>query len=269
MTQATEFLTVDGRRLEVARHPGTDHDAPTLIFLHEGLGSVGLWKGFPQAVGQATGCPVLVYSRAGYGRSDPVPVPRPLTYMHHEGLVVLPELMDVAGIGDAILVGHSDGASIALVNAGGVRDPRVRGVVAMAPHVFNEDISVASIREARTAYETGGLRDRLARHHADVDCAFWGWNRAWLDPDFRHWTIEEFLPAIRIPLLLIQGREDEYGTAAQLDAIARQSGGPVETCWLTPCRHSPHKDRPDETLAAIAAFVARVRREVPAAAAQP
>lgn len=269
MTMAVkEFLKVDGRRLEVVRHDGTDRDAPTLIFLHEGLGSVDLWKDFPQAVGQATGCPVMVYSRAGYGQSDPVPVPRPLTYMHHEGLTVLPELFDVAGIDRAILVGHSDGASISLINAGGVRDPRVLGVVAMAPHVFNEEVCVASIREAKTAYETTPLRDRLARYHKDVDCAFWGWNHAWLDPGFWHWNIEEFLPDIRISLLLIQGREDEYGTAAQLDAIERQAGGPVESCWLSPCRHSPHKDKPDETLAAITAFVARVRDDV-TAAAQP
>lgn len=269
MTAVKDTLEVDGRTLEVVRHTGADRDAPTLIFLHEGLGCIDLWKDFPQAVGRATGCPVLVYSRAGYGQSDPVPVPRPLTYMHHEGLTVLPDLLEAAGIDRTILVGHSDGASIALINAGGVRDPRVLGAVAMAPHVFNEAVCVASIREARTAYETTALRDRLARYHKDVDCAFWGWNRAWLDPDFWHWNIEEFLPDIRIPLLLIQGREDEYGTAAQLDAIERQAGGTVESCWLSPCRHSPHKDKPEETLAAIATFVARVRQETEAPAAQP
>ena len=230
--------------------------AATLVFLHEGLGCVALWKDFPDRVAEATGLGVLVYSRRGYGESDPVELPRPLTYMHEEALEVLPEVLDAAGIRSAIMVGHSDGASIALIHAGGVRDSRVRGLVLMAPHVFNEEISVRSIRAAKEAYERGGLRDQLARYHGDnVDNAFWGWNRAWLDPGFVQWNIEEFVPRIEVPLLLIQGEDDQYGTQRQVHAIRDRAPGPVELLMLPDCRHSPHRDQSAATLAAIRGFV--------------
>jgi pimeloyl-ACP methyl ester carboxylesterase len=255
----TRFLTVGDSRLEYQWFGPGPEQAPTLVLLHEGLGCVAMWRDFPQRVAEATGCGVLVYSRAGYGASSAVEVPRPLTYMHIEGLEVLPRVLDAAGIRRAILIGHSDGASIAIINAGGVRDPRVLGVAVMAPHVFNEEVCVASIREAKVAYETTPLRERLARYHGDnVDCAFWGWNKAWLDPEFWHWNLEEFLAPIPIPMLLIQGEQDEYGTAIQLEAIERQVNGPVQTVWLDNCRHSPHKDRPEATLAALREFVGRV-----------
>lgn len=260
MTNETEtgFLTVDGVRLEYQRHPATRRNTPTLVFLHEGLGCVALWKEFPAQVAGATGCEVLVYSRQGYGESDPIDVPRPLTYMHREGLEVVSRVLDVAGIDEAVLVGHSDGASIALVNVGGVRDPRVTGLVLMAPHVFNEELCVASIREAKVAYETGDLRERLERRHGkNVDCAFWGWNRAWLDPDFMQWNIEAFLPQVEVPALLIQGADDQYGTLAQLDAIERQVQGPVSRLVLNDCAHSVFRDQPEATLEAIVDFVER------------
>jgi pimeloyl-ACP methyl ester carboxylesterase len=247
------FFDVAGHRLECVRIRGAK-SAPTLVFLHEGLGSVALWKDFPARVAEATGCPVLVYSRAGYGRSSPAVLPRAPDYMHVEALTVLPALLDRLGIGDPVLVGHSDGASIALLHAGSGSRP-VRALVALAPHVFVEDMSIASIDEVRRQYETTDLREKLARRHADPDAAFRGWNDIWLAPAFRSWNIEACLPGVRCPLLLIQGRDDEYGSAAQLDAIERQVGGQVTRIELADCRHSPHRDQPEATLAAIADFV--------------
>ncbi len=215
-----------------------------------------MWKEFPAEVAAATGCEVMVYSRKGYGESDPVEVPRPLTYMHTEGLEVVSKVLDAARIEEAMLVGHSDGGSIALVNAGGVRDSRVIALILLAPHVFNEEMCVASIREAKVAYESDGLRERLERHHGkNVDCAFWGWNHAWLDPDFMQWNIEEFLSGVEVPVLLIQGADDEYGSLLQLDAIERQVKGPTQRRVLSGCGHSPHRDQPEATLEAIAQFV--------------
>jgi len=248
------FFDVAGHRLECVRIRGAK-SAPTLVFLHEGLGSVALWKDFPARVAEATGCPVLVYSRAGYGRSSPAVLPRVPNYMHVEALTVLPALLDRLGIADPVLVGHSDGASIALLHAGSGRRP-VRALVALAPHVFVEDMSIASIDEVRRQYETTDLREKLARRHADPDAAFRGWNDVWLAPAFRSWNIEACLPGVRCPLLLIQGSDDEYGSAAQLDAIERQVGGKVARIELADCRHSPHRDQPEATLAAIADFVA-------------
>jgi pimeloyl-ACP methyl ester carboxylesterase len=248
------FFDVAGHRLECVRIRGAK-SAPTLVFLHEGLGSVALWKDFPARVADATDCPVLVYSRAGYGRSSAAALPRATDYMHVEALTVLPALLDRLGIADPVLVGHSDGASIALLHAGSGSRP-VRALVALAPHVFVEDMSIASIDEVRRQYETTDLREKLARRHADPDAAFRGWNDIWLAPAFRSWNIEACLPGVRCPLLLIQGRDDEYGSAAQLDAIERQVGGKVARIELADCRHSPHRDQPEATLAAIADFVA-------------
>jgi len=250
------FIDVAGHRLECVRIGGAK-TAPTLVFLHEGLGSVALWKDFPARVAAATGCPALVYSRAGYGRSSPAALPRAPDYMHVEALTVLPALLDRLGIEEPILVGHSDGASIALLHAGSGKRP-VRALVALAPHVFVEDMSIASIDEVRRQYETTDLREKLARRHADPDAAFRGWNDIWLAPAFRRWNIEGCLPGVRCPLLLIQGRDDEYGSAAQLDAIERQVGGTVARLELADCRHSPHRDQPEATLAAIVDFVATV-----------
>jgi len=249
-------LYAAGRRLEYEWHgPGADA-APTLVFLHEGLGCVTLWRDFPARLAAATGCGALVYSRAGSGKSDPLPLPRSLRFMHDEALLALPEVLDAAEVHDAILVGHSDGGSIALIHAGGAGAHRVRALVLEAPHVFCEDLSVESIARAAEKYREGDLRRALERHHgANVDVAFWGWNRAWLDPAFRAWNIEEYLGRIQCPALVIQGEDDEYGTVAQVDAIEAGSGGPVSRLILPACGHSPHREQPEATLAAMADFV--------------
>jgi pimeloyl-ACP methyl ester carboxylesterase len=237
--------------LEILEIPGA---APALVFLHEGLGSVAMWRDFPARVAAASGKRTLVYSRLGYGRSAPLRAPRRPDYMHREALEVLPALRAEHGLGEAVLVGHSDGASIALIHAG-AGNP-VRGIVAMAPHVFVEDVTIRSIEAAREAWRSTDLRARLQRYHDDVEGAFRGWNDAWLDPAFRDWNIEEYLPAIACPVLAIQGRDDEYGTMAQLDAIERRVRGRVHRLELAQCRHSPHRDQPEATLAAICGFLA-------------
>jgi pimeloyl-ACP methyl ester carboxylesterase len=231
-----------------ARHGGTE-----LVFLHEGLGSIAQWRDVPQLIAEATGLAAFVYSRRGYGASDPVTLPRPLTYMHDEA-AALASLLAEEGIAAPILVGHSDGASIAIIAAGsGVP---VEALVLIAPHVFVEDVSVASIAKAREAFETGGLRAKLAPYHHDVDGAFWGWNRAWLDPDFRAWNLEAFLPRITAPVLVVQGEDDEYGTVAQVEAIRRQLAGPCEVLLVPGAGHAPH--RTEGVPARIAAFIRRV-----------
>jgi len=246
-------LSIQGHRLEVQRIPGRNPHAPELVFLHEGLGSLSLWKKFPAEVAAATGSPVTVYSRYGSGNSDSLTGPRSVTYMHEEALKSLPELLVQLHIENPILIGHSDGASIALIYAG--THNRVRGIVLLAPHVFVEDLSVASITDAKLRFETTNLPEKLARHHRDPANTFWGWNNIWLHPDFRRWNIEEYLPRITCPILAIQGLDDQYGTMAQVDAIARQSGGPVDILKLPDCRHSAHRDQPDAVLAAIEKFV--------------
>jgi pimeloyl-ACP methyl ester carboxylesterase len=250
-------MIVDGHLLE-ARWIGDRSRTPALLFLHEGLGSVSQWRDFPAALSDGTGLPALVYSRRGHGQSDPVPLPRPLTYMQDEAHHDLPALLDTAGISRAILIGHSDGASIALVHAALDGGRRVAALVLEAPHVFVEDLSIDSIRAAREAYAHGDLRARLARHHAHVDVTFRGWNDAWLDPDFRAWNLEGYLPRISVPILVIQGEDDPYGTRAQVDAIARQAAGPVDTLLLPKCGHAPHRDREAATREAVLSFIQRV-----------
>ena len=258
-----QLVSAGGHRLEYQTHRTnglSDADAasrPTLVFLHEGLGSVALWKEFPRQVVEAAGCPALVYSRYGHGRSDKLTEPRKVDYMHREALDILPEILDQLRIDAPILIGHSDGASIALIHAGAGKRP-VRGVVAMAPHVFVEDITLQSIAEAKATFETTDLPDRLGRYHDDVVSTFRGWNDIWLHPDFRRWNIEDYLPGVQCPVLLIQGEEDQYGTIAQVGAIARQVSGSVETIMLPDCAHSPHQSvQKDATIAAIVQFVGK------------
>jgi len=247
-----DSLRVGNVRLELAWHgPREAGGRPVVVMLHEGLGCVAMWRDFPAKVAEATGLRVLAYSRAGYGGSDPVPLPRPLTYMQDEARESLPRLLAAAGIDDAILFGHSDGASIAVVFAGSSPVARVRGLVLEAPHVFCEDLAVTSIAGAREAYLRGDLRARLARYHGEnTDNAFWGWNDAWLDPGFRAWNIEEFLPRVRVPSLVIQSASDPYGTLAQVEAIERGSGGPVRRA-IVGLGHSPHKEQPEAVIAAV------------------
>ena len=251
-------LTVQGRRLELLRIGAGDARAPELVFLHEGLGSVSHWRDFPARVAERTGCPVTVYSRYGSGNSDLLEGPHGVRYMHDEALLVLPELLSKREIEKPILIGHSDGGSIAIIYAG--EYDRVQGLVLLAPHVFVEELSVASIAEAKVTFETTNLGEKLGRHHRDAGRTFWGWNDIWLNPEFRRWNIEEYLPQITCPTLVIQGRQDQYGTMAQVEAIQRQSGGRVEVRVLEDCRHSPQRDQPELVLEAITAFVHGLRR---------
>lgn len=253
MTPPSSFITVLGRRLEYIRIAASRPGMPVLVFLHEGLGSISMWRDFPQRAAATTGCEVIVHSRHGYGRSDVLDAPRGVDYMHHEAHEALPEFFAALGIGNPLIVGHSDGASIALLHAGGGH--AARGLVLLAPHVFVEDLSISGIEAARVAYESSDLPKRLGRHHADVDRTFWGWNNIWLLPAFRAWTIEDFLPGVTCPVMLIQGFDDEYGTMAQLDAIDHGVRGPCELVKLENCGHSPHRDQPEVTLAAIGRFV--------------
>jgi pimeloyl-ACP methyl ester carboxylesterase len=251
-------IAVDGRPLEAKWWgPGPDA-APTIVMLHEGLGCVALWRDVPAKLAEMTGCGVLAYSRFGYGASAPVSLPRPLTYMHDEALTVLGQVLDQAGVRKAILLGHSDGGSIAAIYAGGVQDFRLRGAVLIAAHFFTEDMGIASIEAAKAAYETTNLRERLGRYHADVDNAFRGWNGAWLHPEFRAWRIDDYVPTIRVPVLLVQGSADEYGTLKQFEVFESEAYCPVETLVVEGAGHSPHLTHGDVVLPEIGRFVARI-----------
>ena len=300
-------LKIGDKQLEYAWHGRGPAKAPTLVFLHEGLGCVAMWRNFPERLANATGCGALVYSRAGYGQSDPSELPRPVRFMHDEALVTLTQVLDAFAIREAVLVGHSDGGSIAIIHAGGMStgnshhgDPQstenqpelspktlIRGLILEAPHVLVEEVGLESIRaiaeEYRTAIvtvpsseraslgrdagrvlanrpEDAGalslLKQRLARYHGkNVDETFWGWNDVWLNPEFRSWNIEEFLPQITVPVLLIQGQDDQYGTLAQVKAIEAGCQAPVRTVLLPDCGHSPHIDQPARALEAMREFV--------------
>ncbi|MEO8675880.1 MAG: alpha/beta hydrolase [Casimicrobiaceae bacterium] len=250
------FAHVGGHRIEYERITVARDDRPTLVLLHEGLGSIAMWRDFPGRLAHATGCNAVVYSRYGYGKSDPLREARGVRYMHDEAFAALPELIDELAIPWPILVGHSDGGSLALIHAGtGKR--AVTGVVTLAAHVLVEDVSVASITAAKTAFATTDLRARLARYHDDVDAMFRGWNDIWLHPDFRAWNIEEYLPGIACPVLAIQGEDDEYGTMEQMRRIGAKVKD-VELLALEDCRHSPHRDQPDAVLEAVTRFVDRI-----------
>ena len=237
-----------------------DARAPCMVFLHEGLGSVALWRDFPQRLCEELGLRGFVYSRPGYGGSTPRP-PELLwdpDFMHRQAELVLPRVLQTAGItGTPWLFGHSDGASIALLHA--ARFPQsVTGVVALAPHVFVEDLTVRNIEAAREAYVSGDLKPRLARYHADVDSAFWGWNRIWLDARFRDWNIEADIAGAQCPVLVVQGLDDEYGTLEQLRKIERAL--PQARCVeLADCGHSPHRDQPEAVIDAVRGFVESLR----------
>ncbi len=250
-------LALAGGTVELLDLPG---ESPALLFLHEGLGSVGLWRGFPERVVAATAKRTIAFSRYGHGQSDPPPRRRTPSFMHEEALEVLPELIGALGIDTPVLVGHSDGASIALIYA--AHHP-ARGVVAIAPHVFVEDLCVDEIARVRDAYLESDLRERMHRHHRDPDAAFFGWNDVWLDPEFPSWTITDLISRITCPLLLIQGERDQYGTMAQLDAIEQRVSGPVRRVHLD-CQHSPPIEAPEETIEAIARFVAEVSQDATA-----
>lgn len=249
-------VVIGDQRIELRRCGAASAAGPTIVLLHEGLGSAGLWRGFPERLAEETGRSVVAYSRAGYGASSPVALPRPLDYMDREGRERVGPLLDALGIGEAILYGHSDGGTIALVHAAVDGGARIRGLIVEAAHVFCEERSVTSVRLARDAFAAGELRARLERHHgANVDVAFRGWCDAWLDPGFRRWSVERFLPQVRCPTLIIQGEEDAYGTLAQVEAIAAGVAGAAETLVIPGCGHAPHRERPEIVLGRAGAFI--------------
>jgi len=251
-----ELVRVGAVDLEVAWVGSADHDAPVIVFLHEGLGSLAMWKDFPARLCEAAGLRGLVYSRAGYGRSTPRAPDEhwDLDFMHRHACEGLPALLDTVGVqAPYFLFGHSDGGSIALIHAAGFPD-RVAASIVLAPHIVVEEFGLDSIRKAREVFLTTDLKARLARYHADVDSAFWGWNDIWLDPRFKQWSIESLLPAIRCPVLAVQGRDDEYGTMAQVDGIAAALPG-TRVLKLDRCGHSPHRDQPDKVIAATIEFI--------------
>ncbi|HUH66744.1 MAG TPA: alpha/beta hydrolase [Syntrophales bacterium] len=233
----------------------TAADSPVLVFLHEGLGSVGQWRDFPDAVCASTCHPVLVYERWGYGNSDPLNAPRTPRYLHDEAFISLPEVLKQCKIENPVFVGHSDGGSIALIYAG--RNPgRTRGIITEAAHVFVEDATLEGIKRAVEVYETTDLKERLAKFHgSNTDSMFRGWADTWLSPAFRNWNIEEYLPAITCPVLAIQGKDDEYGTPAQVAAIASQVSGPAVGCMIDNCGHIPHIQAGEKVLEEMVNFI--------------
>jgi len=251
------FLKAAGQRLHFELIEGANPSAPTLVMLHHGLGCVELWYDTPQKLSDATGCSVFTYSRQGYGQSEPCTKwPRSVRYMQDEAIEVLPHVLEAAGLDDVILVGHSDGATIALVYGG--NEPKgVRGIVAIAPHFFLEDICTRAITKIDAAYENG-LKQKLARYHTHVDGAFYGWSKSWLQPDFVNFNTEEYLPTLQVPTLGIQGLDDEYGTLKQLECLEEKAGGPVEIVTLADCGHMAHRDQPEKLVELISGFVRKL-----------
>ena len=253
------FVEIAERRLEYRMIGPRPDEAATVVLLHEGLGSAGLWGDFPDRIAAATGLGVFAYSRAGYGHSSAATLPPRTTFMHEEAREVLPRVLDAIGIARGILLGHSDGASIATIYAGSVADHRVGGLVLLAPHFFAEAFGIAEIVRMRDLYGSGDLRARLARWHRDPDSAFLSWSGPWLDPEFRTWDLAEELAHIRVPMLVIQGEDDQYGTLCQVETAKAECQCPVEALILPGVRHVPHREAAGETLRAIVDFIGRLR----------
>ena len=256
---ALQSVDLGGHRLEYVDVPAAGPGRPALLFLHEGLGCVAMWRGFPDLVAARIGCRAVVYSRRGYGGSDPFDAPRTPRYLHAEALEVLPGLRRALGLDRVVLVGHSDGASIALIHAGAGRWP-VDGLVVMAPHEFVEDMTLVGISAAVREWETSDWASRLGRYHREPERVFRAWSDTWLSPSFRHWNIEDYLPGIRCPILAVQGDDDGFATMAQLDAIADGAvrAPHVEQLRLPGCGHSPHRDRESTVVDAITRFAGRL-----------
>ena len=252
------YVRAAGRSLAYEWIGETRGGGPALVFLHEGLGSIRQWRDFPAELAAASGWRALVYDRYGYGQSEVLAEPRrTVRFMHDEGLVVLPELLSELHVENPLLIGHSDGASIALIHAGAGHP--VRAVVAMAPHVFIEPVCLSSIRTATETFENTDLPQKLGRYHRDARKTFYGWADVWLDPEFKGWDIRaDYLPGVRAPVLAIQGHDDDYGTMAQLDEIARRVSGPCELLKLENCGHSPFRDQPDAVISSVNAFVKKL-----------
>lgn len=250
-------IDVGGVQLEFSRWGPAPDIAPTLIFLHEGLGCVEQWRDLPEQLAAATGFGVLAYSRAGHGGSDPITLPRPLNFLTREALDIVGPLLDKAEVRQVILFGHSDGATIATIYAGSVSDLRVRGLILIAPHFFTEPTGLVAISAAKQAYEKGDLKSKLARYHQNPDIAFYGWHDVWTHPNFENWNVADAIDHLRIPVLAIQGDDDPYGTIAQISEIEERIYSPVETLILEGCGHAPHVERAEETASAITEFCAR------------
>ena len=252
-------LCVGGRTLEHRWTGPPPSEAPTIVFLHEGLGSVSTWRDFPARLSEVTGCGALVFSRAGHGQSDPPAGPRSVRYLHEEALDVLPAVLEAVSVVRPVLFGHSDGATIALLYAAAHPDA-VLGAIVEAPHVNVEEEALAGIRRTVEAYEAGALREKLKRHHGDgTDALFRAWSGIWLSPAFRGWNIEDRLASITCPVLVVHGEDDEYGTLAQVESVLSHVKGPAHSLVLPRCGHAPHAEKPDEVLAAAATFVREVR----------
>jgi pimeloyl-ACP methyl ester carboxylesterase len=255
-----ECIKIAGARLEYQLLQPEGSTGPTLVLLHEGLGSLELWKDFPTQLAEYCGSPVLIYSRQGYGRSSPARLPRALDYLSVAGPDELGRVLDSLVLDQVVLLGHSDGASIALAYAAR-RDPRVSGVVVLAPHVDVEQASVEGVRRTVDAYARGDLRERLRAYHGEnLDSAFRGWSETWLNPAFAKWNLHQALPRIQVPLLAIQGRDDEFATPAQLQTIACEIGGDCQTVLLDDCRHFPQNQARDRVLTLVAGFMAKLPR---------
>jgi pimeloyl-ACP methyl ester carboxylesterase len=255
------FLHLTDMRLEYRMIGPRPDAAATIVLLHEGLGSVEVWGDFADALADATDAGVFAYSRAGYGRSSPAKLPRPVSFMHDEARDVLPRVLDAIGFRRGLMAGHSDGASIAAIYAGSIQDHRVRGLALMAPHFFTEDMGLAEIARAKAAFESGPLRAKLARLHVDPDNAFHNWCGPWLDPEFREWDITDALAHIRVPVLIVQGENDQYGTLRQVEVAREECYCPVEVVILPDVRHAPYREAPAETLAAVTEFANRLLRD--------
>ena len=252
------FLTIGAQRLEYRMIGPRPDAAPTLVMLHQGLGCVGMWEDFPEKLQAATGAGVFVYSREGYGQSSPVTLPRPLSFMHQEAQKTLPQILDTIGFQRGLLVGHSDGASIAAIYGGSHQDHRVGGLVLIAPHFIVEDATIAAIAAMRKAYDLTDLRARLGRWHADADATVHGWSDVWLKGDFRKWDLTEFLAYIRVPVLIVQGEDDQYGTVRQIEIAQQECYCPVEVALLPGAMHVPQREAPEVTLQVVSDFIGRV-----------
>lgn len=253
-------MSIDGVSLEYASYGPAPDAAPTLVLLHEGLGCCALWRGFPEALAEITGHGVFVYSRAGYGRSDPCALPRPIDYMTREAADVLPGVLDHIGFQSGTLLGHSDGATIAAVYAGSVEDHRIRGLILMAPHFFAEAMGLAEIAKVKVEFDKGEMAVRMGKYHNDPEAMFRGWNDVWLHPEFKNWNVAEAIDYLRIPVLAIQGVDDQYGSSAQITEIDSRIYSPVEIEMLDDCKHSPHLEQADKTVEVIAEFLGRLGR---------
>ena len=253
------FLELDDLRLEYRMIGPRPDAAPTLVLLHQGLGAATMWGDFPDKLAAATGFGVFAYSRVGYGHSGPAQLPRGLDFMHVEARQTLPRLLDAIGFRDGILVGHSDGASIAAIHAGSVQDHRVRGLVLMAPHFIVEDVTMAAIKSIRRAFDAGEVQ--FGRWHADAKATVHGWSDVWLTNDVSAWDLSEDLAYIRVPVLIIQGEHDDFGTMRQVEIARSECTCPVDVLMLPDARHVPHREAPEATLEAVAEFCRRLLRE--------